>query len=142
MKIEKIPLVSDRIRKIEGNFSYIPFRFLTGGFFGSLSQHEKLVYFMLVLVSDRQGMSYYSQDKISTLLELGLDEFIEARNGLIKKSLIAYDGLLFQVLSLPEAPVINYRKPLESQKDFMEEDRLTVRQFINRSLEKNGGNYE
>lgn len=136
MKIEKKPLVIDRVRKTEGNFSYIPFRFLSGGFFGSLSQGEKLIYFLLVMVSDRYGLSYYSQDKMSTLLELSIDEFIEARNGLIEKSLIAFDGLLFQVLSLPERPLIKYRKLLEEREDFIKEDRFTIRQHINRALEE------
>lgn len=135
MKIEKRPLVPERIRSIEGNFSYIPFRFLRDGFFASLTQHEKLIYFFLVMVSDRQGISYYSQDKMTTLLEISLDEFIEARNGLIEKSLLAFDGLIFQVLSLPEKPVIKYQKPLKSREDFMEKDRLTIRREINRSLQ-------
>lgn len=140
MKIEKTVIQPDRLRTTEGNFSYIPFRFLSDGFFASLSQHEKLIYLLLVLVSDRRGLSYYSQDKMSTLLEMNIDNFIEARNGLIDKSLIAFDGLLFQVLSLPEKPVIQMKKALESREDFMEKDRLTIRQYLNRSLaEKQGG---
>jgi len=135
MRIEKKALIPERVRKTEGNFSYIPFRFLSGGFFNSLSRDEKLVYFLLIMVSDRQGLSYYSQDKMSTLLELNLDEFIEARNGLIEKSLIAFDGLLFQVLSLPKSPLTNHRKPLKDKEDFMREDRLTQRSFFN-SMEK------
>ena len=66
MTVKKELLVPERLRKIEGGFGFIPTRFLTGGFFLSLSQYEKLIYFFLVLVSDRQGLSYYSQDKIFT----------------------------------------------------------------------------
>jgi hypothetical protein len=135
MKVEKEPLVPERIRKIEKGFGFIPNRFLTGGYFYSLSQHEKLLYFFLVLVSDRNGMSYYSQDKISSLLELSIDEYIDARNGLIKKSLLAFNGLIFQLLALPDKPVDNPEiKQLITRDDFMEQDRLTVRQFLNKSL--------
>ena len=135
MIIKKEPLVSDRVRKIEGGFGFIPTRFLTGGFFASLSQHEKLIYFLLVLASDRDGLSYYSQDKMSTLLELSLDEFVEARNGLIGKSLIAFNGLMFQVLSLPFKPVENITKrELVTKEDFLENDRLSIRQFLNKSI--------
>jgi len=35
------------------------------------------------------------------LLQFTVDEYIEARNALIKKDLIAFDGTLFQVLDLP-----------------------------------------
>ena len=135
MNIKKELLIPERIRKIEKGFGFIPNRFLTGGFFNSLSQHEKLIYFLLVMVSDREGLSYYSQDKMSTLLELSLDEFIEARKGLIGKSLIAFNGLMFQVLSLPFKPVENITKrELVTKEDFLENDRLSIRQFLNKSI--------
>lgn len=135
MYIKKEPLVKERIRKIERGFGFIPTRFLTGGYFASLSQHEKLIYFLLVLASDRDGLSYYSQEKMSSLLELSLDDFLEGRNGLIKKSLIAFNGLLFQVLSLPARPVENNTKrELTGREDFLENDRLSIRQFLNKSF--------
>lgn len=62
--INRKPLVCDRIRKIDGSFAWIGHRFLRGGFFASLSQEELLLYFFLVLVADRQGLSYYHYDKI------------------------------------------------------------------------------
>jgi len=135
MIIKKAPLVPDRIRKIEGGFGFIPTRFLTGGYFASLSQHEKLIYFLLVLAGDRDGLSYYSQDKMSSLLELSLDEFLEARNGLIRKSLLAFNGLIFQVLSLPAKPLESITKrELKTKEDFLENDRLSIRQYLNKSL--------
>jgi hypothetical protein len=54
------------------------------------------------MASDRNGVSFYSYDTICTLLQLSLDEYIASRNSLIKKDLIAFDGILFQVLSLPQ----------------------------------------
>ena len=135
MSIKKEPLVKERIRKIEGGFGFIPTRFLTDGYFLTLSQYEKLFYFFLVLASDRQGLSYYSQDKISTLLELSIDDYIEARNGLIQKSLIAFNGLMFQLLSLPDKPAeTTAPKKLSSREDFLKSDRLSIRQLLNKSL--------
>lgn len=95
-------LVPDRIRKIRGGFSFIPMRFYTGGFLESLTQKELLLYLFLVIVSDRNGLSYYSYDRICTTLEMDIDEYIEARNALITKDLLAFDGRVFQVLELPE----------------------------------------
>ncbi|MGD9163044.1 MAG: hypothetical protein PVG39_31855 [Desulfobacteraceae bacterium] len=41
----------ERIRQINGGFSFIPHRFLTDGFFVCLNQPELLLYFFLILVS-------------------------------------------------------------------------------------------
>ena len=100
--IHKKPLIPHRVRTIQGSFAYIEHRFLRDGFLGSLSHHELLLYFFLVLVSDRNGLSFYSYDKICSLLEMDLEDYLEARNHLINKDLIAFDGRLFQVLSLPD----------------------------------------
>ena len=59
MKIVKHPIIADRVRKIDGSFSFIPHQFITQQFFTSLNQHELLLYFLLVLVGDRCGLSYY-----------------------------------------------------------------------------------
>jgi len=137
LKVQKTPVLPDRIRRIEGSFSFIPHKFVTAGFFTSLRQHELLIYFLLVIVGDRQGLSYYSQDKLCTMLRMSLDDFISARNGLIEKSLIAYDGFMFQVLSLPDKVVTVPQKPLTTQHDFESYDPLTIRQLIYKSLREN-----
>jgi hypothetical protein len=103
--IKKKILNPDRTRRIKGGFSFIPHRFLTGGFFSSLNPHELLLYFFLVLSGDRNGLSFYGYDKICTLLQMSLDQYIQARDRLMKKDLIAFDGSIFQVLSLPTTSV-------------------------------------
>ena len=103
--IKKRILVKNRIRRIDGGFSFIPHRFLTDGFLASLDQPEILLYLFLILASDRNGLSFYSYDAICTFLYITADEYIEARDSLIKKDLIAFDGSLFQVLDLPKEPV-------------------------------------
>jgi len=103
--IKKKVLNPERIRHIDGGFSFIPHRFLADGFLASLSQKELLLYLFLTLASDRKGLSFYSYDAICTLLQLNLDQYVEARNSLIDKDLIAFDGTLFQVLDLPANPI-------------------------------------
>jgi hypothetical protein len=103
--IEKSPLCPERVRKITGSFAFLEHRFVRDGFWATLSQHALLLYIFLVLVADRHGLSYYSFDKICTLLQLSLDDYLAARNALIQQDLIAFDGHLFQVLSLPVTPV-------------------------------------
>jgi len=104
--IKKRILNSDRIRRITGGFSFIPHRFLTDGFLASLRQDELLLYLFLVIVSDRNGLSYYSYDAICSLLQMGLDQYIDARNALMDKDLIVFDGTVYQVLELPSNPVL------------------------------------
>ena len=104
--IKKRILEPDRVRCIQGGFSFIPHRFLTDGFLASLDQGEILLYLFLVLASDRNGISFYSYDAICNLLQITVDDYVEARNGLIHKDLIAFDGTLFQILDLPDTPIL------------------------------------
>jgi len=104
--IKKKILDADRVRKIDGGFSFVPHRFLAEGFLASLTPHELLLYFLLVLAGDRNGLSFYSYDKLCTLLQMTVDQYLMSRNSLIDKGLIAFDGTLFQVLKLPEKPVV------------------------------------
>jgi hypothetical protein len=137
--IERTPLCPERIRRIDGSFAFIEDRFLRDGFFESLTQHELPLYLFLVLVADRRGLSYYSYDKICSLLRLSVDEYLLARDALIQKDLMAFDGHMFQVLSLPQRPVGEASKPLRSQEDMSRRDPATVRQIILHSLGENHG---
>ena len=102
-------LAPDRVRKITGGFSFIPHRFLTGGFLEHLSPPELLLYLFLVLAADRRGLSYCSYERICALLHLRLEQYVAAQDGLIQKELIAFGGTLFQVLELPAAPIAGER---------------------------------
>lgn len=131
--IEKRPILPARVRRIEGGFAFIEHRFLRNGFLESLDLAQLALYVFLVLVSDRNGLSYYAYDKICALLRLSLDEYIFARDQLIENDLIAFDGRLFQVLSLPDkAPEPS--KPLVSEADMNTHDPASVRRLIETSL--------
>ena len=99
--IKKKVLVPHRVRKTGKSFCYIPHRFLTDGFLQSLSLHELVVYLFLVLASDKDGISFYADKTIQSILGLKEEDYIFARSCLIHKDLIDYNGMLFQVLSLP-----------------------------------------
>jgi len=115
--IKKKILIPERIRHIDGGFSFIPHRFVMDGFLSALEQKELLLYLFLVLVSDRNGLSFYSYDNICTLLELSLDEYMASRDSLIEKDLIAFDGTLFQVLSLPQKQPKRKKREVRSPVD-------------------------
>ena len=127
--IETHPLEPDRIRKITGSFAFIEHRFLHDGFWGSLDHHQLLLYLFLIIVADRNGLSYYSYDKICTLLRISVDEYILARNALIDQDMIAFDGYFFQVLSLPEQVARPVFKTLKSQEQMQKHDPATIHQL-------------
>jgi hypothetical protein len=122
----------ERIRRIEGGFSFIPHRFITDGFLTFLTQKELLLYLFLVLVSDRHGLSYYAYDSICSLLRFTLDQYIEARNGLMDKDMISFDGTLFQVLDLPSKP--NHTSQYGSSKQ--DKEPASIPRLIRRSLKE------
>jgi hypothetical protein len=122
--IRKKIINPDRIRSIKGGFSFISHRFVTDGFLTSLNQTQLLLYLFLVLVSDRYGLSYYAYDSICSLLQLTLEDYLHARDALLKMDLIAFDGTLFQVLELPAKP----QPPLASKPD----GRLVVEKLASR----------
>ena len=99
-----------RVLEIQETFTFLEHRFLQQGFFEHLTQHGLLFYLFLVLVSDRQGISYYSYDRLCSMTGTTLDEYICARDGLIDTYLLAFDGFFFQVLALPHHAVIR-RQP-------------------------------
>ena len=106
--LEKLraPIRPDRIRRIGGDgFAFVPHRFLRDGFLSSLQHDELALYLFLLLAGNRDGVSFYRYDAICSVLRLTLDDYIAARDTLIDRDLIAFDGTRYQVLSLPPAPV-------------------------------------
>jgi hypothetical protein len=133
-RFNRTPIIAARVRRIEGSFAFLPHRFLRGGFFASLTKNELALYVFLVLAADRDGMSFYHYERICSVLEIMLDDYLEARNGLLAKDLIAFDGSRFQVLSLPEQPRYRASVPLRTADELESHDPATVRQLVTMSL--------
>ena len=92
----------DRRRSIRGSFSWIDHRFLREGFDQGLTRLEKLLYFVLVAVSNQDGVSFYSDARLAELLDIRFPHELEAaRQELVTRDLIAYEGGIYQVLDLP-----------------------------------------
>lgn len=112
----------DRIRKITGSFSWIDHRFISGGFIRDLSREEILIYLFLVAVSDRQGLSFYHDDRICSLLKIDLASLGEARENLSERSLIAWRSPVYQVLALPPQPV----SPLSPEERLLRQRQISL----------------
>jgi hypothetical protein len=97
------PILADRIRNIrQCTFGWIDHNFLHRGFLNRLSQEELLLYYFLLTVADRNGVSFYDYERICQFLKMEVDDYVNARNRLCERSLIAFKDGIFQVLSLPE----------------------------------------
>ena len=95
----------DRIRSICGSFSWIDHRFFRQGFDQGLTRLEKLLYLVLVAVSNRDGVSFYSDERLGELLDIRhAHELVGARSELVDRDLIGYERGIYQVLDLPSPP--------------------------------------
>lgn len=130
------PICPDRVRSIRGGgFAFIPNRFLHGGFFAALHGDELVLYFLLVLAGDRNGLSFYHYDSLCSLAGMTLERYLAARDALIDKDLVAFDGRRFQVLSLPrDARQCKAEPPLQANEELENRDPATVRLLIENSL--------
>ncbi len=95
----------DRVRSIRGSFSWIDHRFLRQGFDQGLTRLEKLFYFVLVAVSNQDGVSFYSDERLWEILEIRHGhELTGARGELVARDLIAFQDGIYQVLDLAAGP--------------------------------------
>jgi len=66
-----------------------------------MSHHQIVLYLFLQCVSDAQGLSYYSDERICEYLHLDLGELREARQGLVRGQHVLYRRPMYQLLDLP-----------------------------------------
>jgi hypothetical protein len=80
-------------------------RFFRQGFDQGLTRTEKLLYLVLVAVSNRDGVSFYSDERLGELLDIRhRHELTGARDELVARDLIAFKEGVYQVLNLSSRP--------------------------------------
>ena len=99
--IHKRVLNADRVRRPpKGGWSWIDRRFVRE--FAPRLSHEAIVlYFFLAAVSDKDGLSFYSDATTAVRLRISEAAVVGAREELLAEDLVAYQAPLAQVLSLP-----------------------------------------
>jgi hypothetical protein len=80
------------VRKINGSFAWLDHRLLRNGFVEVMTADDLLLYMFLVLVADRNGVSFYRKEKICDTLWLDFGRFETARDRLISMKLIAFEA--------------------------------------------------
>ena len=103
--IVKNPILKQRVRKIPNSFSWIDHRLVRQRYIESCTHEQSALYLFLVCVSDDKGLSYYADKSIMKKLDMDMQTLKNARSGLIKNNLIAWQQPIYQVLSLD--PMVN-----------------------------------
>ena len=103
--IKKRLLVEDRVRRPpRDGFSWLDRRFLRD-YAERLTGEAIVLYFFLAAVSDKLGLSFYSDLSIAGRLRMREQDVVAGREELLIHDLVAYQPPLTQVLSLPEVRV-------------------------------------
>ena len=117
--IVKMPVLKKRIRKIPKSFSWLDHRLVQRRHIENLSHSQAALYLFLVCVADDKGLSYYGDPAL--MKKLGMDPAClnEARSGLIRNNLIAWQKPIYQVLSLEPIPEGTRAGAMMSLKDLL-----------------------
>ena len=109
--ISKHLLVVQRLRRPPATgWSWIDRRFLREHG-DHLSREAVLLYLFLTAVADRHGLSFYSDNTLTSRLQLSQPILERARQELLDRDLIAHQLPLVQVLSLPTLSVSRRPEP-------------------------------
>jgi len=113
--VEKQLICPQRIRTIPKQFSWLDHRLVSDHHIERCSHSAAALYLFLVTVADAQGLSYYSEQAISQRLDMDANTLAQARQGLIRIGLIAYQKPLYQVLALDTPTEATNRYPGQPQ---------------------------
>lgn len=102
MKVVKRILNRQKRRKVPTSFGWVDHDLVQEGLIQYRSVEALALYLFLITVADRDGLSYYSDAKMLTLLHMDETALRQARKELIQAEWIAYNGFLYQVLSLEQ----------------------------------------
>jgi hypothetical protein len=89
------------VRRIAADFSWLDRRFVRDGWIDRLALEESALYFFLVAVADKDGLSFYSDGRIATTLKLDRESVARGRSRLVELGLLAWESPLYQVLEIP-----------------------------------------
>lgn len=103
-RIIKQPVDCQRVRTMPAQFAAVDRRLVYDKRICRMSTEEIALYVFLECVSDAEGLSFYSEERICEHLPLSLNGLWEARDGLVQGGFLLYRRPMYQLLNLPEAP--------------------------------------
>ena len=90
--VDKMPLVSHRLRRIPSGFGWVDHRVLREGHIRKCSSDSLALYLVLLCAADGEGLSYYGDGLVCSLLGWSRGRLESAREGLTNADLIAWEA--------------------------------------------------
>ena len=84
-------------RNIKGSFAWIGHRLMRNGFIKVMTHQDIVLYLFLIIVADKNGVSFYRKEKICEAVSLDYSQFEIAKDRLVNMKLIAFES--YSVLS-------------------------------------------
>jgi hypothetical protein len=107
-----------KIRKIKSSFAWIDHCLVRNSYLQVMTHSDIALYLFLILVADKNGVSFYRKEKICETVLLDFSQFEIARDRLINMKLVAFEGYsvlspngYYQVLPI-EAKAPDYHKQI------------------------------
>ena len=99
--ITKQPVDPQRVRTMPAQFGAVDRRLVYQKHIRRMSTEGGGLYVFLQCVSDAEGLSFYSDERVCEELHLSLDALWEAREALVQGSFLLYRRPIYQLLNLP-----------------------------------------
>lgn len=117
--IVKTPILNNRIRKVPKSFGFVDHRLIQDRHIDLCSHAQAALYLFLICVSDDKGLSFYGDKSIMKTLSMDEKVLADARSGLIKNSLIAWQKPVYQVLCIEPVKPDNRMGSIMSLRDIL-----------------------
>ncbi|MDA0991562.1 MAG: hypothetical protein O3A51_12520 [Verrucomicrobia bacterium] len=102
--ISKQPVDSERVRSMPKQFGPLDRRLVYGKHINRMSAEQIALYVFLACVSDAEGLSFYSDERVCEYLPFSLNGLGHAREALVQGGFLLYRRPIYQLLNLPEPP--------------------------------------
>jgi hypothetical protein len=90
-----------RVRTMPAQFGAVDRRLVYQKHIRRMSAEQIALYVFLQCVSDAQGLSFYSDERVCEELHFTHDELWEAREALVQEAFLLYRRPIYQLLNLP-----------------------------------------
>jgi len=96
----KEPVCRDRIRSIPRGFGWVDHRLVRDHYIEKCPARALALYLFLIVVSDGEGVSWWSERSLAARLGMETDALRQARAELEAADLVAFEHPVWQVLQL------------------------------------------
>ena len=103
-KVFKQPVDPERVRTIPVQFGAVDRQLVYGKHIRRMSTEAIALYVFLQCVSDAEGLSFYSDERICEELHFSLNGLWKARKDLVQGGFLLYSRPIYQLLNLPDPP--------------------------------------